>query len=62
MDENDNIKEPKPWAWWLAATAICLAIWFGGYIFTKWLSGCSCIFQVDGELHLLLYSETVSEG
>lgn len=48
MDENENIKEPKPWAWWLAATAICLAIWFGGYIFTKWLSGCSCIFQVDG--------------
>ena len=35
MDENENIKEPKPWAWWLAATAICLAIWFGGYIFTK---------------------------
>lgn len=48
MDENDNIKEPKSWAWWLVATAICLAIWFGGYIFTKWLSGCSWIFQVDG--------------
>lgn len=49
MEENDNINEPKSWKWWLFAIVICLLIWCGGYILTKWLSGCSCIFQVDGE-------------
>ena len=49
MEENDNINEPKSWKWWLFAIVICLLIWCGGYILTKWLSGCSCIFQVEGE-------------
>ena len=49
MEENDNINEPKSWKWWLFAIVICLLIWCGGYILTKWLSGCSCIFQVDGD-------------
>lgn len=49
MEENDNINEPKSWKWWLFAIVICLLIWCGGYILTKLLSGCSCIFQVDGE-------------
>lgn len=49
MEENDYINEPKSWKWWLFAIVICLLIWCGGYILTKWLSGCSCIFQVDGD-------------
>lgn len=49
MEENENINEPKSWKWWLFAIVICLLIWCGGYILTKWLSGCSCIFQVDGD-------------
>ena len=49
VEENENINEPKSWKWWLFAIVICLLIWCGGYILTKWLSGCSCIFQVDGD-------------
>lgn len=63
MDEKDKIKEPKFWAWWTAATAICLVIWFGGYFFSIWQSGCICIFQVNGDTSsLALFGDSFGGG
>lgn len=35
---KDKIKEPNGKVWWLGAIAICLLLWGGGYMLTKYIS------------------------
>lgn len=35
---KDKIKEPNGKVWWLGAIVICLLLWGGGYMLTKYIS------------------------